>query len=329
MTAWVPTMMNSLFALLFAASALAETGEPGVIDRLAAVVGDEPIALSEVYDIGADFIIESCPAQRRVCVRQAEIDILDSLILRVLIRQELAALQQDVSAAELSQTLDDIARDNNFPDQSGLRSAVEESGERWDAYRDEIRDQLRQGRFQNWIIGPRIPVSEDELVDAYRRMTRGAAAPSKVRFEAITIPVDTAAGAELLGEAVVQARAIWTQLDSGELTWEQAIAEHHSGAITGPTGDRLPPVSQGDMVGALDTAVFSTQEGQIAEPVVASGHIFIVRVAEQIEAEVLPFEEVRDALAQQVKGQKSELEIEQWYLQARRKAAVRVLIAEG
>jgi parvulin-like peptidyl-prolyl isomerase len=78
----------------------------------------------------------------------------------------------------------------------------------------------------------------------------------------------------------------------------------------------------------LDTAVFSTDVGEIAEPVVASGHVFIVRVQEQIAAEVRPYEEVRDALDQQIKALKGEVEIEAWYQQARREAAVRILLEE-
>jgi parvulin-like peptidyl-prolyl isomerase len=121
---------------------------------------------------------------------------------------------------------------------------------------------------------------------------------------------------------------VWDQLQSGELTWEQALIDYHSGAVTGPTGDRIPAVAPGGMVGALDTAVFSTDVGEIAEPVVASGHVFIVRVQEQIAAEVRPYEEVRDALDQQIKALKGEVEIEAWYQQARREAAVRILLEE-
>ena len=312
-----------LVGLLSASTATAET-----VDQIAAVVGDEPIARSEIYDLGADFIVETCPSQRPACIEQAELDILESLILRLLIQQELANLGHDVSAQELRTTLDDIAVQNGFETQAELRAAVEGSGERWDVYREEIREQMRQGRFQNWIIAPRIPVTEDELLDEYRRASRSASGPGKVRFHAITLPIDAEGGPDALATTVMQGRSIWESLTSGELTWEQALAEHHSGAITGEAGDRLPPVSPGDMVGALDTAVFNTELNGIAEPVAASGHVFIVKVVEQMQAEVLPFEQVRQALEEQVKARKAEVEIEQWYQQARRRNAVRIFIGQ-
>lgn len=310
---------------LFLSLAAASDGE---VDRVAAVVGDEVIALSEVYEIGSDYVIQTCPGRRPSCVRQVERDILDSLILRVLIKQELASLGQDVSAEDLRRTLDEIAGNNNFEDQSGLRRAIEASGEQWEVYRDEIRQELRQGRFQNWIIAPRIPVSEDELVDAYRRTVREMEGPGKVRFEAITLPVDTEAGPTAVGDAVMGARELWEQLESGALSWEDAVAQHHSGAISGPNADALPAVAPGSMVPALDTVIFGTELGEVAEPVVAGGNVFIVRPVEREAAEVASFESVRAELEQQVKAAKAEVEVQQWYLQQRREAAVRVLLEE-
>ena len=56
-------------------------------DRIAAVVNDDVITLSEVYELGAEFISEAAltPDARR----EAEINVLDSLVLRSLVSQEL------------------------------------------------------------------------------------------------------------------------------------------------------------------------------------------------------------------------------------------------
>ena len=40
---------------------LALTAQAGVVDKIAAIVDDEVIALSEVYELGGDFITENCP----------------------------------------------------------------------------------------------------------------------------------------------------------------------------------------------------------------------------------------------------------------------------
>ena len=100
-----------------------------IVDRVAAVVNDDVITLSEVYELGGEFIEKAVedasgnPTRRR----EAEIEVLDSLIKRHLISQEIAKLGLDVTDVELDRTVDDIARRNGL-ERDQLRSEVEKSG---------------------------------------------------------------------------------------------------------------------------------------------------------------------------------------------------------
>ena len=89
-----------MWTLLLGALCTAET-----IDRVAAVVNNEVITLSDVYNIGADYIASAQPK-----VRQAELEVLDSLILRKLVEQEIVRLGQDVTEEELRAALMDVAK---------------------------------------------------------------------------------------------------------------------------------------------------------------------------------------------------------------------------
>ena len=82
---------STMYLLLWVCLSIAET-----IDRVAAVVNDEVITLSDVYDIGSDYIASAQPN-----IRAAEIEVLDSLIMRKLIEQEVVRLGQDVTEEEL------------------------------------------------------------------------------------------------------------------------------------------------------------------------------------------------------------------------------------
>ena len=53
------------------------------IERVAAVVNNDVIALSEVYDIGSDYINRFAQDER--ARRKAELSVLDTLIMRALI----------------------------------------------------------------------------------------------------------------------------------------------------------------------------------------------------------------------------------------------------
>ncbi|MBW1876806.1 MAG: hypothetical protein JRJ84_00445 [Deltaproteobacteria bacterium] len=80
------------------------------------------------------------------------------------------------------------------------------------------------------------------------------------------------------------------------------------------------------MTPALDAAVFSTEPGAIAEPVVVVGSVFLVKVIEMESSGVVPYEEAEPQLRERLYNTKVTEQVEQWYLQARRQSAVKVLL---
>ena len=131
-------------------SSLVSWGAP--VDRIAAVVNSEVITLSEVYDLGTEFIIkEVLSVQAR---RDAELKVLDSLINRKLISQEMQNLGLDVTEEELQKSIADVARANKL-DIDTLKQEVLKSGLSWFAVRlsiildrqasSEVRSESRGG----------------------------------------------------------------------------------------------------------------------------------------------------------------------------------------
>ena len=60
--------------ILLFASAVASAGN-GVVDKVAAVVGDDVISLSEIYELaGSEFFIGRCPTLDDTCVTEAELE---------------------------------------------------------------------------------------------------------------------------------------------------------------------------------------------------------------------------------------------------------------
>ena len=113
-------------------------------DGIAAIVNDEVIAVSEVYELGGDFIAQRCPGVDAACAHKAELEILDTLIQQVLVRQELADLGLSITGVDVDRAIDQIRKDHNIADIAAFRAEIEASGLRWDTYRDQLTDQLRQ-----------------------------------------------------------------------------------------------------------------------------------------------------------------------------------------
>ena len=302
------------------------TGAPagaGVVDRIAAVVNDEVITLTEVYELGAEFIEgkaagESEDAKVR---RAAELDVLDSLIQRRLVSQEITRLQLDVTDTEIDRTIDDIARRNGL-DRDSLQREVEASGLEWPAYKDELSQNMREMKFSQAVIRPRIAVDEDELLDAYRRSMAEAELPEFAELGAIfmALPAEGADGAR--AAVMARAEAARTRVQEGE-DFGLVSAELDEGAF-GANGGAMGRYREGELVGALDAVAFGLAVGDTSAPVAVGEGIFVLHLFAKERADPPPLEEVRDQLFEQVYAGRIEAETAAWSEQARRRASVEI-----
>ena len=119
-----------------------------MVDRIAAVVNDEVVTLSEVYDLGREFIAErvgSAPDDPHAR-RSAELEVLDSIVRRRLVTQEMRRLQLEVTDVEVDRAIDDVAR-RHGADRKKVRDEIERSGMSWTQYRTQIRETLQDQKF--------------------------------------------------------------------------------------------------------------------------------------------------------------------------------------
>jgi len=302
-----------------------------MVDRIAAVVNDDVITLSEVYDLGADYIAKKCPTtgdqKWSDCVANAELEVLDSLIRRSLMHQELTKLQQDITPAEVDQAIDHTVQQYQLADRQALRDTVEASGKKWEQYRDELTEYLRTQAFQGRVLAPRISISEDELRDLYQRTARTVMRPvAKVHGFAVAIPSGATPDQQAL--ALSEAQSLVDQINSGKVAWDDAVKQYDVG-LAGSFGD----VSQGSLIEPLNTAVFNAPIGVAQPPLrMSAGNgadlLVILRVDEKAsKSDASPFEEVKDQLQEQVFQTKLQDAEEEWYQRARREAAVSVKLA--
>ena len=300
-----------------------------VVDRVAAVVNEDVIALSEVYDIGGLFIEQRCGKLEveDSCRREAELEILDSLILRSLTHQELDRLNLGVSGPEVDRMIDQIARENGLKDRFELQAEVERSGTAWSVYRDHLNEQLRQMKFTENVIRPRISVSDDEVLDRYQRTVREYEGPKLVQLEALSLAIPEDADLGARAAIMEQAGQIATVVNTGEKEWQAAIQEFDSG-IYKPRDGKMGTFKQGELMSAIDVVAFATEEGKVGDPIDLGNSVLLMRVVKFEESDVLPYEEAEGKLREKIYEDKITVEVEQWYQQARRRASVRILLEE-
>ncbi|MFT4974479.1 MAG: peptidyl-prolyl cis-trans isomerase SurA [Myxococcota bacterium] len=297
-----------LAALLLSGLSLA-----AIADRVAAVVNGDVITLSEVYELGGPTFIEpraSSDATRRA----AELEVLDSLVLRRLISQEIERLGLDVTDIELDRTVDDIANRNGMTREQ-LRREVEKSGLPWSEYRGELKEELRMAKFNQAIIQPRITVNEDELKDAYRRLLASADLPEIVELGAIFMAAPTDPEVPDPRTAELQARA-----DAGE-PFPSLAAEYDQGPY-GAAGGKMGNYREGELMPLLNDPAFALDVGTLSEPIQTNQGIFFLYVFERYPEQPPELEAVRNELMEQVYSDRIEEETDTWFQQTRRRSAI-------
>ncbi|MEC7987337.1 MAG: SurA N-terminal domain-containing protein [Myxococcota bacterium] len=318
-----------MFALLLS---FLSWGAP--IDRIAAVVNSEVITLSEVYDLGTEFIIkEVLSVEER---RAAEIKVLESLIQRKLIAQEMQNLGLDVTEAELDKSIGDVARANQF-DVETLKKEVLKSGISWDQYRKEMKESLRQMKFNQAILQPRISVDEDALLDKYRRLSGNAPEEAELGAIFLSNPIspsqDVLSDKELLqrvqrlheealGETVSK---IQSRLKSGEV-FSDLAKEYDQGAF-GIREGKMGTFAQGALRADLDQAAFSTPVSSLSDPVCDTSGCFLLYVFSKRRTATQSFEELRPSILESYYAERFEVEQKKWIEQVKRRASIDIKLA--
>lgn len=324
MGALLRVVRGAAAVFLLALGGVAQAQSPGkVVDRVAAVVNDEVIVLSEVYTLGGDYIEDAVTSGGEPARKVAEHAVLERLIERVLIDQQITELKLDVTEQDIDRAIDDLARRNGL-DRDGLRRELERQGMTWDGYRDELRAQLRDLKFQQSVLRPRITITDDELQDAWLR-SGGASGSDVATVQGVVLAVPKDADAVALDAVRARAQEAIAKLDGGA-PFAEIAAAYDEGPYKA-LGGEMGSFKRGELVPALDGPVFSSP---IGKPVVVETPtaLFVLRVQKREKVDS-GFEEAKDALAEQIFMARMEDEKERWFQQARRAAVVKIALPGG
>jgi hypothetical protein len=315
-----------LAALAAALCCTPAAAEERVGDRIAVIVNDDVISLSELYDYAGDVIEQEClPPAVTPCLREVLGEAAETLVRRLLERQELQRLDADVTPDEMDRTLKQLLREYDLPDREALRQEVESTGMAWDVYlRFQVEDFVREQKFNGMVLRSRVTISDDDLKDQYQRLVRELGQVDAVRLEAFGLPLPP--DPDVRVKLVEEVAAALSDVRAGRRTFDEVAATYDEA--------RVGPMLRGhqfrkeELNEEMSGVVFALPEGGVADPLIANGVLYGLTVVskEKAKVDVPPFEAVKDQLADQVFQLRIEQAMEEWYEGAKRRAAIRWLI---
>lgn len=317
--------------------------EAATLDRVAAVVNDDLIVLSSVYEVGGEYLTQNIGTDN---LRTAELEVLETLIQRTLVSQELQGLGMDVTDEEVENAMNDISESNGIA-RSELRSEVEASGLDWDAYQDEIRESLRQMKFNQLILQPRIVVDEKAIAEQYRQIKLQQ--PDVIDLYGIFLknPPATKSAEDVataLDISLEEAQAKLDAMQDSAFAERDAtlakvqqllnegmsfadVAKQYDQSGLAQSGGKMGTFGKGQLRKDIDAVAFGMQVGEVKTIDVGTG-VYLLFVKEQRKQEAPPLESLRPQLMDAYYASRFEEEMETWYESTKSRAAITIQLED-
>ena len=151
-------------------------------------------------------------------------------------------------------------------------------------------------------------VSEDELKAAYETQIDRYGRPEERSASHILVKLAPDATPEQVTQAEAQAQQIAEEIHSGAKSFDQALKAVKADASGRLEGGELGLITKGMFDSpAFERALYALEKvGDVSEPVRMPSGFHLIRLDQIKPAEIKPFEEVRDSIAQELRQQQAE-----------------------
>ncbi len=157
-------------------------------------------------------------------------------------------------------------------------------------------------------VAESVTTSEDELRAAYEEQIAKYGRPEERSASHILVKLPPNAAPDAVEKARVQAQQIADGIRSGGKSFDQTLQEVKANSSGELEGGELGVIGKGMFDSpAFETALFAlSKAGDVSEPVRMPSGFHVIRLDNIAPAQVKPFEEVREAVAAELRQQKAE-----------------------
>ena len=265
-----------------------------VVEKIAALVGDDLILLSEVEDraapLMADIAAIANPSERDARTNAIRREVLDRLIDDQLLAQQATELKLTVSNDEIDRAIGQIKRDYGLSD-TQLADELRKQGLSMPTYRQNTKREILKYRVLNIAVGSKINVGDSEVQSYYDRHMKSANVQVRASHIFIAIPEDADNATVLEREKL--AKSLLARAQGGE-DFAKLAKEYSEDAGTRAEGGDLGFIGRDILPKPMEELVFSMRVGDIRGPVRADRGFHVIKLVDKRAKDAKPFAEVQD-----------------------------------
>jgi peptidyl-prolyl cis-trans isomerase SurA len=296
-----------------------------VVEKIAAVVGDEIVLNSEVEELAAPFMKDisaiSNPKERAVRAAALRREVLDRLIDDHLIQQQAQELKISVSTEDVDRSIEQIKKDNGLTD-AALRDELRKVGQTPESYRQEIRKQIIRYRVINIAVGSKVSVSDNDVQSYYDRHMK-AGSNVQVRASHIFIGIPENADAATVLEKERTAKKLLERAKGGE-DFGKLAKEFSEDPATRNEGGDLGFFGKDMLPKPIEEMVFAMKIGEVRGPVRADRGFHVIKLVDRRAKDVKPLADVKEELRNMLKTKEMERQTKNYLTELRKKTLVDV-----
>lgn len=311
---WLVVVMSGLWG----AGAHAE-----VVERIAALVGDDVVLLSEVRDQTQAYEASwsGLPAPQQAAKRaEVERKVLDDIISDRLLTQQITELKVKISDQEIDEAMQEVMERNRIPDLATFKELVARQGIDWKGYREEIAKQLKRNQFIQAKVGMRIKVSDDEVRDAYDKEQSMATREYEYHARHILFRAAKNAPADEANAQRGKAEDARRRALAGEdfATLAQTLSEAPDARYGGDLGF----FQKGVMVHEFEEAVMALGVGDISPVIRTPFGFHVIKLEERRPLPGKEFDAVKEEIRSRLREEAANREMKTYLAQLRQKAFI-------
>lgn len=313
---------TAAFLTALTLAVLSPWAQAEVVDRVVAVVNDEPITLYEVDKLMAANLEEIKKAEGKG-MKQEKFQsyrgqALEKLIADKLLDQQMEQMKLQVTDDDVQKALGNIMQRNSMTKEQ-LVQQLNQKGMSFDQYLADLRVQLKKVKFMGAVIAPRVKVTDADLDEFFADNSDKFANFQSVQMAQVIVPVDPAAADAELSAAQAKAQEVYQKAKGGS-NFEDLGKKYSVNAQTA-----VPAVYQVNQLAPQIAEVLSgLKAGEVGQPVRSEMGIHVIKLIERKTLAGDEYQAVREQIREKVFELKVQEELEKYVGELKSKNFVQI-----
>jgi len=295
-------------------------GKKVIVDRVAAIVNDSVILISELdlrmLPLRNEAMQIKDQGERERRLVKLALQALDEMVNDELMVQAASEAKITVDQAEMQQSIDYIKQQNGLDDKQ-LEAAMKAQGMTLVTLRNDV---VRQ-RAINQLVGPKVQITPEDVRARYDQMQRRSEAVSAVSLSQIVFALPEHPTEQQLEEAKAKAQKSLDRVKAGE-DFTKVANEVTEDPTTKATGGQLGWIQRGTLAEDFDQVVFSMEKGDLRGPVKGAKGLYVLQVIDVKRTELKPFDAMKDELTAELRRKALAKHTQAWIEELRKKAYI-------